>query len=308
MTTFPALLPSTRTFSPGSYPQSQYLAMSGLQTLVGHSTAMISSQLRLTFIGLSESEKNAISAHYHGQQGSFLPFVVPSEIFSGFPEIAIGTGAGQIIPCTFSQSSTYFDNTPATFAGMTNGVYTEDTETGTNDEPESWIQMDLGSVQAVATVVVGCDFDSVLQGGWSPFYTANKDVEGSTDGTTWTTLFNTGNFDQGIQSYNVDASVRYIRIIGSGYLCATEFYATRRSPFSDYLWHYVEPPQVEDFCGPHFDVSVNLATVPPEGVTTTGITQGVRVTLEAGTASGNLGVGIDLTVTATLAAGGATAS
>ena len=92
MPDFPALTPASRTFTPGSYLQQSYQSLNGRQTNVAHSNAMISSQLRLRFIGLTEAEMLQISSHYHGQYGPHLPFRIPTEIFSGFPGIVVGTG------------------------------------------------------------------------------------------------------------------------------------------------------------------------------------------------------------------------
>ncbi len=127
---------------------------------------------------------------------------------------------------TYSQSSTLSANEPADNAGMTNGIFAETAQTGTDNDTFSWIQMDLGGPKTVATVYVGCDFTTVLPGDWGPSYTEDCDVEESLDGSSWSLLFNTGSFISGIQTYTVATTARYIRIVGSGYLCVTEFYAT----------------------------------------------------------------------------------
>lgn len=93
MPAFPALPPSSRTFTPGGYSHAAYQSLDGRQTNVAHSNAMISSRLALRFIGLSESDMLTILAHYHGQIGSFTSFQVPAETFSAFPGIVVGTGA-----------------------------------------------------------------------------------------------------------------------------------------------------------------------------------------------------------------------
>jgi len=100
-----------------------------------------------------------------------------------------------------------------------------------------------------------------------------------------------------------------------------------------YSWIYAKSPQVVDIpCAQRYDVSIELATVPPEGANINGfnftvtasLTAGavsgdlsasapgaaltVAVSLTAGAVSGDLGVsvpGFDLTVTALLTAGGA---
>jgi hypothetical protein len=131
------------------------------------------------------------------------------------------------IAATYSQSSVYSGNDAATAAVMKNGVFAEATQTGTDASALEWVRMDFGSVVSFSSVVVGCDFGDTLAGGWGQFYTENRDVETSSDGTTWTLLFNTGTFTQGIQTFAYSGSARYIRITAvDDYLAVTEFYAT----------------------------------------------------------------------------------
>lgn len=124
----------------------------------------------------------------------------------------------------YSQSSVYGSNLAATNSGMTNGIFAETKETGTGNASE-WIMMDLGAVTNVTSVVIGCDFNGVLEGGWGKSYTENKIVQYSSDNTNWTQAFNTGTFTQGIQTFKFNFSARYIRIISSGWVSVTEFYA-----------------------------------------------------------------------------------
>ena len=126
---------------------------------------------------------------------------------------------------TYSQSSLYTSNAPADFNGMTNGLFAETLQTGTYDSSLEWVQMDLHQATHVTKVIVGCDFNNTLLGDWGKTYTENKDVEYSLDGITWSLLFNTGLFTQGIQEYLVDITTRYIRITSSSWLSVTEFYA-----------------------------------------------------------------------------------
>jgi hypothetical protein len=83
MTTFPSLIPSTRTFTPGIYPHTAFVGMSGRSNRVRNSNVMLESQLRLTFAAISESQMLSILAHYNGRQGRFQSFPLPSEIWSG---------------------------------------------------------------------------------------------------------------------------------------------------------------------------------------------------------------------------------
>jgi hypothetical protein len=126
----------------------------------------------------------------------------------------------------YSQSSIFTSNLAATNSKMTNGISAETRETGTNSGSNEWIKMDLGAVTNVKSVVIGCDFNNNLEGGWGKSYTENKIVQYSSDNINWVQAFNTGNFTQGIQTFNFIFSARYIRIISSGWLSVTEFYAT----------------------------------------------------------------------------------
>jgi alpha-tubulin suppressor-like RCC1 family protein len=125
----------------------------------------------------------------------------------------------------YSQSSVYYLNQPATNAVMNDGNYAQTLQTGTDGGGLQWVMMDLQCVFRVTSVLVGCDFDYTLIGGWGPNYTENKDVQYSYDGVNWFYLFNTGIFTQGLQSYPVDVTCRYIRIVNfsNGFLAVTQF-------------------------------------------------------------------------------------
>jgi hypothetical protein len=134
------------------------------------------------------------------------------------------------ITATYSQRTVYVSNTAATQSGMTNGISAETTETGTNshfDAAGAWLQMDFGSQTSFSSVVVGCDFDNTLAGGWGKSYTENCDILGSNNGTTWDTLANTGTFSAGLKTISTaGASYRYVRLRKTNdFLAVTEFYA-----------------------------------------------------------------------------------
>jgi len=83
MAAFPTLTPSSRTFTPGRHPHSEITTLNGLQTRVMTSNVILDQQLRLTFLGLTETEMLSIRSHYIGQQGRFLSFGIPSSLLSG---------------------------------------------------------------------------------------------------------------------------------------------------------------------------------------------------------------------------------
>ena len=82
MTTFPALVPSSRTFTPGEYPATAFNGFSGAQNRVRHSNVFLSAQLRLTFLGLTQAQMLDIWNHYNSRRGEFRSFDLPAEVAS----------------------------------------------------------------------------------------------------------------------------------------------------------------------------------------------------------------------------------
>lgn len=109
MTTFPALIPSSRVFTPGEYPATAFSAFSGVQNRVRHSNVLIAAQLQLSFIGLPEADMLAIWQHYANRQGAFKSFALPAEIVSNgtitdyVPSVYLwrytGPGVVEDLPC-----------------------------------------------------------------------------------------------------------------------------------------------------------------------------------------------------------------
>lgn len=80
MASFPALIPSSRVFTPGEYPATAFSSYSGVQNRVRHSNVFIDAQLRLTFLGLTQSEMLDIWNHYNSRRGQFRTFTLPPEV------------------------------------------------------------------------------------------------------------------------------------------------------------------------------------------------------------------------------------
>jgi hypothetical protein len=95
MTTFPELIPSARTYIPGSYPHTPHGTYSGAQVRVRHSNAVTGIGLRLFFRAITTAEMLEIKAHYAGQRGGFESFDIPDELLSGMDTPADFTTAGQ---------------------------------------------------------------------------------------------------------------------------------------------------------------------------------------------------------------------
>lgn len=94
MATFPALKPSSRTFTSGRHPHSEIPALSGLQRRVRTSNVILDQGLQLTFVGLTETQMLSIRSHYIGQQGRFLSFDIPNDLLSGMAAPASFTPTG----------------------------------------------------------------------------------------------------------------------------------------------------------------------------------------------------------------------
>ena len=82
MSTFPALVPSSRIFTPGEYAATAFAGYSGKQNRVRHSNVFNDAQLRLSFVGLSEAQMLQIWNHYSTAQGTFQPFTLSAEAVS----------------------------------------------------------------------------------------------------------------------------------------------------------------------------------------------------------------------------------
>ena len=125
----------------------------------------------------------------------------------------------------YSQSSLYSGATAASLANMTNGSFT-DTATATDAIGTEWVKVDYGQIVQMESAVIGTA-TSNIPGGWTKGYTENRNVQSSTDDSTWTTLFNTGTFaSEGIYTfYFTPVEARYLRITVAGYVAISEFYA-----------------------------------------------------------------------------------
>jgi hypothetical protein len=136
------------------------------------------------------------------------------------------TGGVIVASITYSQSSVYGGTSAASNANMTDGSFSNNGAATNSDSPRGFVRMDLGAVYTVGSVVIGTA-TSAIPGGWSKSYTENRDVEYSTDDSSWTNAFNTGTFaSNGIYTFSVSFSARYIRITkATDYVALSEFYA-----------------------------------------------------------------------------------
>lgn len=85
---FPELIPSSRTYSPGEYPNTTFRSWNGSENRVRHSNVMLGSRLTLSFLYLPESEMLQIFQHYQDTLGGFLSFIIPAQILSAVSNAA----------------------------------------------------------------------------------------------------------------------------------------------------------------------------------------------------------------------------
>jgi len=84
MSTFPALVPSTRTFVTGAVPAAMQIALSGVVTGFRRGNRRIAQTLSLTFRLLEEADVTLIRNHYDNRSGSFDIFFMSSEVWNGY--------------------------------------------------------------------------------------------------------------------------------------------------------------------------------------------------------------------------------
>tara|TARA_B100001939_G_scaffold303951_1_gene281987 strand:+ start:48 stop:446 length:399 start_codon:yes stop_codon:yes gene_type:complete len=61
---FPALAPTSRTFTPGTFPQTVFEAQNGATTVMRYSNKLVNTKLSLTFANISDAQTETIIAHY----------------------------------------------------------------------------------------------------------------------------------------------------------------------------------------------------------------------------------------------------
>jgi hypothetical protein len=128
MTTFPALTPSSRVFTPGEYPATAFNGYSGAQNRVRHSNVFLASQLRLTFKAASEADMLTIWRHYAGTQGNYESFELSPEALSDVSStdyvpgvyrwIYAGPGVVEDLPCGGHNISLTLETVPPVAASV----------------------------------------------------------------------------------------------------------------------------------------------------------------------------------------------
>ena len=82
--TFPAIIPSSRTFSPGDIPRSLQVSLSGATEGFRRGNRRIQQTLSLGFTDLNETQLNLIKAHFVDREGTFGLFYLSAEAWNGY--------------------------------------------------------------------------------------------------------------------------------------------------------------------------------------------------------------------------------
>jgi len=80
---FPAINPTTRTWTPGNFGQSSFNAASGAEVRLLYGAVATGHELSLTFSNVSETNALAFNTHYIAVKGSFDTFALPAAVFAG---------------------------------------------------------------------------------------------------------------------------------------------------------------------------------------------------------------------------------
>lgn len=83
MPTFPAIIPSGRTFSPGEEPSTALVVLSGQEARVKHSNINKGTELAITFLLLTSTQLLEIRDHYYAQKSGFYTFPISPEVSTG---------------------------------------------------------------------------------------------------------------------------------------------------------------------------------------------------------------------------------
>jgi hypothetical protein len=93
---FPALVPTSREFSPGDWPIKRFNAQSGSEVRILYGNQRINSKLSLGYDNISDSNAQLFLDNYNDQLGTLRTFTLPQEFRTGWN----GTAAAIDAPAT----------------------------------------------------------------------------------------------------------------------------------------------------------------------------------------------------------------
>jgi len=80
---FPALEPTSRSFTPGSPGQDVFTAASGIETRIVFGAVAVGHVLELNYSNISGSEASSFELHFLQMRGSFEYFSLPNQTLAG---------------------------------------------------------------------------------------------------------------------------------------------------------------------------------------------------------------------------------
>lgn len=95
MSQFPAIRPSSRSFTPGMVPVQSFASLSGKETRVILGDTMHGHSVSLSFSNLQEPAVKQITVHWYNRQGTALDFTLPAEVWAGWAQYSSATTSGQ---------------------------------------------------------------------------------------------------------------------------------------------------------------------------------------------------------------------
>ena len=98
MADFPALIPSSRNFSPGDFPVKSFRAQSGAETRIRYGSKRTGMRLTLTYKNISDVNAAALILHYQNDgEGTYKSFDVGKATLAGFYGATTTTDPGSNI-------------------------------------------------------------------------------------------------------------------------------------------------------------------------------------------------------------------
>ena len=95
MSQFPAIKPSSRSFTPGMLPVQSFTSMSGKETRVIFGDTMHGHSVSLSFSNLQEAAVKQITDHWYSRQGTALSFTLPAAVWAGWAQYSSAITLGQ---------------------------------------------------------------------------------------------------------------------------------------------------------------------------------------------------------------------
>ena len=81
---FPTLTPSSRQFTPGSYPTKTFKAQSGSETRILYGSKRTGMQLALSYRNISDANAELFLDDYDSQKGTYTAFAINEELKGGW--------------------------------------------------------------------------------------------------------------------------------------------------------------------------------------------------------------------------------